>query len=223
MIRSTLRRAAAAVAALVFALLALPTLAAAQTPPEVLEAQAIKGAAKVQYTSANPGTDPVRIVISRVVREYGLVDVYLEHEGTPTSVVVKRESGTWSGIAGPATAFPAGQRGGAPDDLFDYANPYAWQNAEPTIVSYADQYPRYEAQFAAFGYPGDAAVQPVDNSNLKIVGPESAAPNFPGPVYDIAVRATGEKILGPMDEWGYAKMLQTIAAREAQSGPGGPG
>jgi hypothetical protein len=217
-----MRRAALA-AVLAFALLAMPALAAAQTPAEVLEAQAIKGAAKVQYTTANPGTDPERIVISRVVGDFASVDIFLQHTGTPTTVVVKREAGNWSGVAGPATAFPPEQRAGAPDDLFDYVNPYAWQNAEPAIVSFADQYPRYAAGFAGFGHPSDSTVQRVDDSTLNIVGPQSTDPTFQGPIYDISVRATGEKILGPMDEWGYAKLLQVIAAREAQSGPGGPG
>jgi hypothetical protein len=219
---SIMRRAAVATV-LGVALLALPALAAAQTPAEVLEAQAIKGAAKVQYTRANPGTDPERIVISRVVGAFASVDVYPAAVGTPTTVIVRREAGTWSGVAGPATAFPPEQRAGAPDDLFDYSNPYSWQNAEPAIVSFADQYPRYSVGFAGFGYPGDAAVQRVDDSTLTIVGPESTDPIFQGPVYDISVRATGEKVLGPMDEWGYARMLEVIATREAQSGPGGPG
>jgi hypothetical protein len=220
MIRSPMKWAALAVAVL---LVAVPGLAAAQTPAEVLEAQAIKGAAKIHYSHANPGTDPERIVISRVVRDYAAVDVYPFDAGTPTSVIVRGSRGNWSGVAGPAAAFPPEQRAGAPDDLFDYANPYLWQSAEPAIVSFADQYPRYSAGFAGFGYPGDATVQRVDDANLKITGPQSTDPLFQGPVYDIAVRATGEKVLGPMDEWGYAKMRQVIAAREAESGPGGPG
>lgn len=220
MIRPTVRRAAALAAV---ALLVLPALAAAQVPAEVLEAQAIKGAAKIRYTTANPGTDPERIVISRVVRDYAAVDVYPQAVGTPTTVIVQGSGANWTGVAGPATTFPPEQRAGAPDDLFDYVNPYAWQYARPVIAPIADQSPRYDAGFATFAYMSDATVQRVDANTVTITGPQSTDPLFQGPIYDITVRATGEKILGPMDEWGYAKMRQVIAARESESGPGGPG
>lgn len=220
MIRPSLRRAAVLAA---IALLALPVLAAAQAQIDLLEPLSIKGAAKIAYTTANPGTDPERIVISRAVRDFVAVDVYPQSAGTPTTVVVQGSGPNWSAVAGPATSFPQGQRGGAPDDLFDYQNPYLWQTAESAISPIADQAPRYDAGFATFAHTADATVQRADANTVTITGPESTDPIFQGPIYDITVRATGEKILGPMDEWGYAKMRQTIAQREAESGPGGPG
>jgi len=98
-------------------LVIIPTAEAATAD----ETRQMEVAARQRVAQNAPGVAVERVEIVRVVDDYAMVAVYPAGGLTdPAGVILKRQDGTWTAVAGPGTAFPPGRRGGAPDALFDF-------------------------------------------------------------------------------------------------------
>ncbi len=91
---------------------------AALAPDDTL---AMETAARQRVAQNAPGVAVERVELSRVVDDYAIATVYPERGVTdPAGVILKKQAGAWTAVAGPGTGFPPGSRGGAPDELFDF-------------------------------------------------------------------------------------------------------
>ena len=106
---------------LVMVAITLPTGPAAEAATTPDETRQMETAARQRVARNAPGVPVERVEVVRVVQDYAMVAVYPAGGLTdPAGVILKRQDGAWTGVAGPGTAFPPGRRGGAPDALFDF-------------------------------------------------------------------------------------------------------
>jgi hypothetical protein len=96
----------------------LPTAEAATAADESREMEL---AARQRVAEKAPGVALERVEVVRVVQDYAMVAVIPAGGVTdPAGVILKRQGGNWTAVAGPGTAFPPGSRAGAPDALFEF-------------------------------------------------------------------------------------------------------
>jgi hypothetical protein len=101
--------------------ISLATQPTAQAAPAPDETEEMAAAARQRVAQNAPGVEVERVEVVRVVQGYAIVAVYPAGGLTdPAGVILKRQNGEWTAVAGPGTAFPPGRRGGAPDALFDF-------------------------------------------------------------------------------------------------------
>ena len=100
------------------------TLPTAQAAPAADERGQMEAAARQRVGQNAPGVAVERVEVVRVVQDYAMVAVFPAGGITdPAGVILKRQDGNWTAVAGPGTAFPPGSRAGAPDALFDFGPP----------------------------------------------------------------------------------------------------
>jgi hypothetical protein len=109
---------------LVLVAVTLATLPTAQAATVADQPGQIEAAARQRVAQNAPGVALERVEVVRIVQDYALVAVYPAGGLTdPAGVILRRQDGTWTAVAGPGTAFPPGSRAGAPDALFDFGPP----------------------------------------------------------------------------------------------------
>lgn len=212
-------------AAFVVAALALfPTLTHASQADD--SGAGLKAAVERHVARQAPGVFIEHVEIARVVGDYATARVYADLEKNPTdiaTVILRKQAGRWVGVGGPGTAFPQGERAGAPDKLFDFEDPYTWLNGQNAINRLNVERKEFKSQFARFEYPDGATIVPTDGAKrgLLITGPQIDTDMFHGPAYNITIVELGEQSSVDFDAWGYDRMLADIAVREAANGAGG--
>jgi hypothetical protein len=215
------------VAVLVLALLALHPAPAGRAARDSTGAQAIKDAAVARvamFAARSLMLDHVDL--ARVVGDWAVVRIYPKPGLTdPAIVVLRLQEGMWTAVAGPGTAILPMSLPDAPAGLLDFTNPYIGMAARTALAGLSGTLQRYESPQAGFQYPADATSAPGADGPpgaVTVTGPMLTEPPFTGPAYQITVTPLGLTPDVPLDVWGYGRMQEEIARREAVAGPGGP-
>jgi hypothetical protein len=188
------------------------------------EPAGMKAAARAQVAKAAPSVRIDHLEIRRIVDDYAVVTVYPDRKinlTDPAMVILHREGKVWKAVAGPGTAFPPGSRAGAPDPLFDPVDPYTGGNARNAINRLKVARKTFKNARIRFQYPADAVVE-ARRGQIRVIGPKVRERIFHGPAYEILITPLTMTIRGALDDWGVARMRESIRQREAEAGPGGP-
>jgi len=218
-IRSTFMRSSILVLAIIVALVAgwhaTSGLYAQSDDAEALVATALARVA--------PDLPIEHVEIERIVGDYAVVRIYPRPGLTdPAAVILRRTDGTWQVVAGPGTAFP--DVAGLPDGLFDATNPYIDDDARANLARLAVRRGTFDRDTVGFQYPELDMIERDETATnaVRVVGPRLTQPPFIGPAYEFDVAPIGLIPDRPLDRWGFDRMREEIAQREATNGVGGP-